>query len=111
MAELLDMLGDVGPIVAALGGILAGLVTLVKNGGKLRRLLMPSDNTQLTAELRLLAETRLEMINTLSAQLVDEREAHEKTRDERDYARESADQCDRRLRAAERKLLETMERS
>lgn len=98
------MLNGLGPAIITIGGIIAGLVTIVKNAGKLRKLLMPPDQTQLAAELRLLAETRLEMITTLTQQLAEERRDHAQTRLERDYARMSADQSDRRLVHAERKL-------
>lgn len=107
MLELLDainqLLAATGPLVAASAAVVAGLVALSKNMGKLRRILGTSD-ARIVAELRLLSETRLEMINTLTSQLAssrlelaDEREAHARTREERDFARMSADACDRRL--------------
>lgn len=96
MHELLDALNAVGPLFAATAGIIGGLYAIAKNAKRLRSI-FPNDQTSLIVELRMLAETRLEMNNTLVSQLAAERLDHQRTRDQRDFYQMSADACERRL--------------
>lgn len=99
-----DVLGALAPVLAATGGIVAGLVALTRNAPRLRRMFGSSDQTQILVELRELAETRLEMISELKGQLAVERDAHTKDRDDLAFAQRSADEAYRRLNDLHEKL-------
>ena len=101
MTDTAELLRSFTPIVTAVAGIVGGLVVLTKNFQKVVHLLVPSDQTQTIVELRLLSETRLEMYNAVQEQLRAERAEHAETREERDFARRSADECERRRRDLE----------
>lgn len=99
MYDISTILSTVAPVVAATVGIVGGLVTVARNVKRLKRLIA-SDQTPLIVELRLLADTRLEMISTLTSQLASARAETEKTAAERDFAQRLADTTQRRLNDA-----------
>lgn len=103
MHDILDLIGSVGPLLAAIAAIIGGLYAVTKNARKFRAL-FASDQTPLIVELRLLAETRQEMINALTVQLASEKAARQQAVEERDFARKEADSFERRLNDLRDKL-------
>lgn len=100
MQELTELLNSLAPLLAAFGGVLAGVVALVKNLPKIKRMLLVNDQTPLIVELRELADTRLEMLNITKEQLAAEIAAHVETAADLAFARRSADEADRQKNLA-----------
>lgn len=102
MIDLGSLLASAGPALVAAGGVVAGVVAVIKNARRLRSLFSSSESGTLAVELRELADTRLEIVKELKeqldevrGQLADEKDAHDKTRRSLDFSQRSLDDCDR----------------
>lgn len=96
-------MGDLAPVLAAIGAILGALGVLVRNIGRLRRL-FGVDQAELVANLRQLADTWEEKYGLVNADLVAERAAHGVTKELLVDEQRAGDRCRRQLAATEAEL-------
>lgn len=96
-------MGDLAPVLAAIGAILGALGVLVRNIGRLRRL-FGVDQAELVANLRQLADTWEEKYGLVSADLVAEKAAHALTRSTLLDEQRAGDRCRRELDSVQSEL-------
>lgn len=96
-------MGDLAPVLAAIGAILGALGVLARNIGRLRRL-FGVDQAELVANLRELADTWEEKYGLVSADLLAERTAHGATKELLVDEQRAGERCRRDLAAVQSDL-------